>query len=370
MIKFHCPHCNQKLGVPDEYAGRRVRCSKCQQPSVVPHLEPPPAEIIDPLPIEPTEPEGQEELSLQPQEESESPYEDEIARNAAIAAAGRSRSRPGATAAFSRPARTSAESGQAGGSGAGKIPLSLGLSLLAMAGCIILWVGIAKLSGFEIGFLVLLVPLAGAWGLTVMTDRRNVGLGILAIFLGFFGMMAGKVCLARFVVYPMLQEEMQNDDSELSKAFKEGAEQGFESAYTLSREEVSTLIHDDETMVYIAAIDLSAEGHWEMQTVKAMFMMDEETPADQVDPVIQNAFERSYERLEGWSDPVREEKLRKHHPQYSSMVAEAFGQMMMEGGLGKAILGVTAFIATFGLLDLLWFPMGLYGAYKIGAGKE
>jgi len=236
--------------------------------------------------------------------------------------------------------------------------------------CIILWVVIAKISGYEIGFLVLLVPLAGAWGLTVMTDRRSIGLGILAILLGFFGMMAGKVCLARFVVYPMIQEEMQDKDSEFSKAFREGTEQGFESAYTLSQEEVSSLIHDNETMVYIAAIDLSAEGHWEMQTVKAMFMMDDETPADQIDPMIQNAFERSYERLDGWSDPVREQKLRQHHPQYSSMVAEAFGQMMMEGGLGKAILGVTAFIATFGLFDLILFPLGLYGAYKIGAGKE
>jgi hypothetical protein len=36
MIKYRCPNCQQKLGVPDEYEGRRIRCSKCAQPSVVP----------------------------------------------------------------------------------------------------------------------------------------------------------------------------------------------------------------------------------------------------------------------------------------------------------------------------------------------
>lgn len=36
MIKYRCPHCKQKLGVPDEYTGHRVRCSKCSQRSIVP----------------------------------------------------------------------------------------------------------------------------------------------------------------------------------------------------------------------------------------------------------------------------------------------------------------------------------------------
>ncbi len=36
MIKFRCPHCDQKLGVPDEYANRRIRCNKCNEPSRVP----------------------------------------------------------------------------------------------------------------------------------------------------------------------------------------------------------------------------------------------------------------------------------------------------------------------------------------------
>ncbi|MGH2271305.1 hypothetical protein ACQ9LF_05860 [Anaerohalosphaeraceae bacterium U12dextr] len=45
MIKYHCPKCNQKLGVPDNYAGRRVRCSKCNEPSIVPR---PVTEVVIP----------------------------------------------------------------------------------------------------------------------------------------------------------------------------------------------------------------------------------------------------------------------------------------------------------------------------------
>lgn len=39
MIKFRCGHCNQKIGVQDEFAGRRVRCPNCRQPAPVPESE-------------------------------------------------------------------------------------------------------------------------------------------------------------------------------------------------------------------------------------------------------------------------------------------------------------------------------------------
>lgn len=35
-IKFRCPKCNQKIGLSLEYAGKKVRCAKCQSPLKVP----------------------------------------------------------------------------------------------------------------------------------------------------------------------------------------------------------------------------------------------------------------------------------------------------------------------------------------------
>ncbi len=40
MIKFNCSSCGKKIGVPEEYAGKRVRCPGCKQPTAVPVPEP------------------------------------------------------------------------------------------------------------------------------------------------------------------------------------------------------------------------------------------------------------------------------------------------------------------------------------------
>jgi len=39
MIKFTCSSCAQSYRVPDEYAGKRVRCKSCKQINTVPGAE-------------------------------------------------------------------------------------------------------------------------------------------------------------------------------------------------------------------------------------------------------------------------------------------------------------------------------------------
>ena len=36
IIKFRCPSCNQKIGVKAKYAGKKVRCAKCRRPLIIP----------------------------------------------------------------------------------------------------------------------------------------------------------------------------------------------------------------------------------------------------------------------------------------------------------------------------------------------
>lgn len=50
MIKFRCPSCNQKLGVPDEYAGKRVRCTRCKEATQIPQPELP---VLEEVAVEP-----------------------------------------------------------------------------------------------------------------------------------------------------------------------------------------------------------------------------------------------------------------------------------------------------------------------------
>jgi len=39
-MKFRCTNCNQKIGVPDEAAGKRCKCTKCNEVQNIPTPEP------------------------------------------------------------------------------------------------------------------------------------------------------------------------------------------------------------------------------------------------------------------------------------------------------------------------------------------
>lgn len=346
MIKFQCSHCSQKLGVPQEYAGKRVRCSKCQQVSVVPA----PADVAG------------IELERSPQPPPPpAPETDDLERNGAIRDAARGRDR-GAIVPPPIPRDSAARGGAAAevAKGMGKIPLSLGFSVLLMSLCIILWVFVGRITGMEIGFLVLLVPTAGAWGLTYFTDNRGVMMALLAVFIGFAGMVGGKVAVAKWVIYPILQEKISQKDSEFTQGFREG----LEGIGQLTPEDVEWMIEDDEVMVYIAALDVPLER----QTVKAMYLLDEETPDYEVAPEVVHGFEKAYEKLDIWDAQQKESCLRKHYTVFNEISSECDTELLINSDVGKAVTGIIAFIAAFGFLDLIWFPMGLYGAWKIGAG--
>ena len=45
MISFSCDNCNASLKAPDEYKGKRVRCSKCKTVVTIP--SPPAREVIE-----------------------------------------------------------------------------------------------------------------------------------------------------------------------------------------------------------------------------------------------------------------------------------------------------------------------------------
>ena len=40
MFKFRCMHCDKKIAVPTEFAGRHVRCPGCAQSTIVPFPSP------------------------------------------------------------------------------------------------------------------------------------------------------------------------------------------------------------------------------------------------------------------------------------------------------------------------------------------
>jgi DNA-directed RNA polymerase subunit RPC12/RpoP len=81
MIKFRCSNCNKKFGVPDDYAGRRIRCNTCDQHTFVPKSA---AQITilpsipDRVAAEPSEVDGGVPASGGPMELSQKPQDAQI----------------------------------------------------------------------------------------------------------------------------------------------------------------------------------------------------------------------------------------------------------------------------------------------------
>jgi hypothetical protein len=40
LIQFSCTKCKHEYRVPDEYAGKKARCKKCENVNVIPDLQP------------------------------------------------------------------------------------------------------------------------------------------------------------------------------------------------------------------------------------------------------------------------------------------------------------------------------------------
>lgn len=67
VIKFHCPLCNQKIGVAAQHAGRQVRCPKCKAVVAVPAAPKPAASAqpVAPIPVAPAPAPVPDDLQLE-----------------------------------------------------------------------------------------------------------------------------------------------------------------------------------------------------------------------------------------------------------------------------------------------------------------
>ena len=231
MIKFRCAHCQQKLGVPDEYAGRRIRCSKCGQPGVVPKPAavseipqaktpplPPRASVVEsvqnPLASSTEVLDEFEELS------NERNDSEDQSRQAAIRLAAKERLKRTAKAdGQPKSNRSASERTQTDDSGGLslmdkipdvlRLPLGLVLSVAAVGVTILIWITCSRATENALCFAALFVPLAGALALRLFVVERTLLLGIAAVAIGGLGIAAGKAAIARYVVIPYYHQKAE-----------------------------------------------------------------------------------------------------------------------------------------------------------------
>ncbi|MHC4773628.1 MAG: hypothetical protein ACYS8S_08735, partial [Planctomycetota bacterium] len=246
MIKFRCPHCDQKLGVPDEYANRRIRCNKCNEPSRVPAIkqvasadavtqtqEKMDAEAFfaqdksDSVDIQlktavkqqvsSDETDAVDELEMM----EESPDREAIRQARQLQRQKKQVQSSARKTSRSDRRKQKVESGTGGGFQLSavidyvpdilRLPLGLAASAVSIGAMIAVWIIASRATSSALGFIALFVPLAGAAGLKLFTVNRTFLLALLGTVIGGLGIAAGKAAIAKYAVIPYYQDQVNKE---------------------------------------------------------------------------------------------------------------------------------------------------------------
>lgn len=353
MIKFKCEHCGQKLGVPEQYAGKAVRCTGCKEGVRVPEPEP---ELV------PLEDDGMESYEVgDPFPTDDSPLDDlaglagpsdgmQELRPAPAESSGASC--PGCGADVAPQAMICIQCGnnlKAGGkaktkvskerSGGGGIGINGRAIVSFMVGGIVAGIGgflwfIIAMFGFELG--ILAWGIGGLTGLTVAAiyNRYSTVAGIGAAVITLGGLLLGKGLIFLLVTGLTMLPGALDDLGE-------------------------TLMDDP------AWFEMSYSGH--MQTEQ---LFDPELQA-RIDAVPEDEFydDALYEEMEAAvkarvASLTEEERQAFKDEMLSYDDDEEFSDDLAE------LEDMSAWAATFSLWDVLWFPLALGTAFSVGRGKD
>jgi phosphate/sulfate permease len=229
------------------------------------------------------------------------------------------------------------------GNSAVKIPLAIGASFIAALLGAILWAVVACVTGYECSIIAWGVGVLAGFGLTLFIDSRGIGIGLLACLFAFLGILMGKFFITNWYIMPRLEQEFRQ--------FEPG------------QEHITKLLENSDMMFSVACLQLAENEEFEealaWQVIAAHYAG--ELPSEDKQE-IEAARQKTLELLNNWSDS---EKKAAAQAQYAKLM-DKISDFMIKTKIGLLI----AFIAAFSLWDLLWFPVALCSAYKIGAGRD
>ncbi|MHC4336908.1 MAG: hypothetical protein ACYSTG_03025 [Planctomycetota bacterium] len=386
VIKFRCPSCNQKIGVAKNYAGKRVRCAKCRQPIRVPEPQAEPVQkesVADSVEADEMfdgnvaagDIFGDKSLTdeLLAAEANAPPIEEplQLKRIAPEPASSQAQTFETGTylAGRSNGAKDSAAVRVA--KSVGKIPLALAASFgFTLVGAMI-WAWFSSLFGagwFDfVDIMVIPVAALAGFGLIMVIKNQSVGIGLLAALIGLFGAISGKAFIAKWVILPEMKKMFTATLSE-KPIFRDTLLGDFDikGSHVFrkpSEQLLVSLIENEKSMFLMGCMQLAEDGEFEEDLAwqVAAAHVSGKVPLENAEE-IKVAHEKVDALLKRCSLSQKEKIARAHY----SKIAERMRKFVMETKVGF----VFAFIATFSLLDLLWFPLALWGAYKIGAGRD
>jgi hypothetical protein len=384
MIKFRCGHCNQKLGVPDEWGGKRIRCNHCKESCLVPH---PQIELqTAPTPAQaPVSPELQ-----RPDDGNEGVGMTSDLLDLSTGQPPQDRAEPDAVgrppeSVVPKTVRSGRASGQDRGVMAGVLDgtkrillaIGMGLTFTLIAGA--LWTGITAVTQFEWFFLVVAVGWAAGFGMKINLDRPGVLTGIVAAAIGLFGMMSAKVMRAQFLYLPIARSSVEKEiaywarlenglsDDELDRIVSQanspkspfGDPEGADIFRMVLSGELSEFIQTmrRENMIVFISCRHYLETKGDVPAEQSCPVLDNSSPAE--DPNLRRMNVMIADKVQGVIKSSKDSELRQilidHLPAGSRQISDR---------LRTVHIGISRVIRyAFCCSDLLWIPLGIVAAF-------
>jgi len=437
MLKFRCPHCDQKIGLPQQYAGKQVRCAKCRQtivvPSaseetnvtdkgvirfrcsgceqklrvsqiyagkklkcpkcsaliVVPQLTDVPAigssstgstisdEMFESNAVSGDLHTGIEQVRKTP---PPLPKEDSLQFQPVDTGTGGSVRYPSCGALhspgrkfctlcgksltddagdISGPADSKGEVTSETSEGKGSIVLGILASIaFAVVGGVI-WCIAAKFIGMGwMSFMAVMVCCLAGAGFYLCTQNRSVGVGILAAIIGFVGILNGKTLIAKYVATPQVKNFMSDTGGQLGLAF-EGS--------PMEEKFYEDMVKDDDLMFTVAAMQLAEEGLIEEELLDDILAEQRAVePNQEKSQRIEQAKTEVKTAIGGWSETKKKEVVRAQLPKMNKKYVDSF----IQSEVGKTFTSIGAWLWSFSCQDFVWFPLGMFCAYKVARGDD
>jgi hypothetical protein len=422
VIKFRCPHCDQKLGVPDEYANRRIRCNKCSKPSRVPAAANPTSMGADTQAQATTTTASQTQAKMNAEEFLAQDKQDSV--NIQLQTSPRPLTPPEEISDFDeletveeapnrqavrqvrdlqqqrKQARISAQKSkkrdrpnQKAKSGNGgrfylpalldfvpdilRFPLGLVASAVGVGVVIAIWVFASRATSNALGFIALFVPLAGATGLRLFAVNRTLLLALLGTMIGGLGIAAGKAAIAKYVVIPYCHEQVNKevlvDLKSLLADERYQLEQGTSAKF---------VAQDGDFMQCVALISLVDDGlaepkaarKWALHILLASNKTNiyahlmstlgsgpDAPPRPKMEGEDEAMFALAYTRLSEWFEGELElRKARQYFPALNCISGQANLYRLLEK---PDTAFKFAILDTLGIFDALWILLGMGLAY-------
>ncbi len=381
MIKFHCVHCNHKLGVPDEWAGKRIRCSRCKETSLVPY---PQIELQSSSGLAPTktsletdQTERLEEAQESLPERSDLPTASNPSTKDRQTRAMLKREVPGSAPPCPHPHQDTGRPGQPIRQIRGFLwALGLGLLFSLTAGAI--WTGLSWITRFEWSFLLAMVGWLAGLGIRLGSRNSGAVLGFTAVIVAMGAMISAKTMKAHLIYVPAAQISLQEEiaywtrlengltEKELNaivsrlKASKTSRvwlqeRELLQMALSCDRNERIKKTRRENTLVFIACRNF-LESTGEVPAGK--FLQLPEDPASIPDPNLRRMNIMLADKIQRVISLSTESQLRQILTDHLPIGARRIADQLRSQPVGIR----TVFRQAFSCSDILWFPLGWVAA--------